>query len=205
MSLRGAAELSTILARELVEKGFRYEDIEKIIKERTTYKGLDIKVFEEMLFNKIEKFSRYLYVVNVETGEDYYYFTVRDLCKDTNLTVSAIQGSIYRKCYANSAFKIEKRCFSSKELCKDKTHLFSRRIGEVKKKEAPNRKCRGKYVSAPVVVTDTHTDTEKFYSTGREFCEEFNLETRHLSKYIINNWKLISRYRIRTYKKETWW
>ena len=201
MSLRGAAELSTMLARELVEKGFKYENIEKIIKERTPYRDLDAKVFEEILFDKIEKFSRYLYVVNIETGEDYYYFTVRDLCKDTNLTTSAIQGSIYKNCYTSSMFKIERRSFSSKDLCKDKTHLFAKKIGEVKKKETPNRKCRGKYVSAPVVVTDTYTDTEKFYNTGREFCEEFSLETRHLSKYIINNWKLMSRYRIRTCKK----
>ena len=203
MSLRGAAELSTILARELVEKGFKYENIEKIIKERTSYRDLDAKVFEEILFDKIEKFSKYLYVVNIETGEDYYYFTVRDLCKDTNLTTSAIQGSIYKNCYTGSIFKIERKSFSSKDLCKDKAHLFSKRIGKVKKKETPNRKCRGKYVSAPVVVIDTYADTEKVYNAGREFCEEFNLETRHLSKYIINDWKLMSRYRIRTYKKET--
>ena len=202
MENKSFAQLSTELARELVEKGFEHKDIGRIIKEKTPFKYSQAKAFEERLYEKIEKFSKYLYVVNVETGEDYYYFTARDLCKDTNLTMSAIQGSIYKNCNADSIFKIERRSFNSKDLCKDKTHLFTKRIGKVKKREAPNRKCKGKYVSAPVIIIDTHTDTGKIYATGREFCEEFGLETRNLSKYIINNWKLMSRYIIRTYRKE---
>ena len=202
MENKSFAQLSTELARELVEKGFEHKDIGRIIKEKTPFEYSQAKAFEERLYEKIEKFSKYLYVVNVETGEDYYYFTVRDLCKDTNLTMSAIQGSIYKNCNADSIFKIERRSFNSKDLCKDKTHLFAKKIGKIKKKEAPNRKCKGKYVSAPVIIIDTHTDTGKIYATGREFCEEFGLETRNLSKYIINNWKLMSRYIIRTYRKE---
>ena len=189
MNLRGAAELSTILARELVEKGFKYENIEKIIKERTHYEGKDIELFEDILFKKIEKFSQYLYVVNVKTGEDYYYFSVRDLHEDTGLTIGSINGSIYSEHLANSIFKIEKRYFNSKVLCKDKTHLFDNKIGKIKKKETPNRQCKGKYVSKPIIVIDTHTDNKKIYQTGRELCEEFNLETRHLSKYILNDWR----------------
>ena len=202
MENKSFAQLSTELARELVEKGFEHKDIGRIIKEKTPYRYSQAKEFEERLYDKIEKFSKYLYVVNVETGEDYYYFTVRDLCKDTNITMSAIQGSIYKNCNADSIFKIERRSFNSKDLCKDKTHLFAKKIGKIKKKEAPNRKCKGKYVSAPVIIIDTHTDVGKVYATGREFCEEFGLETRNLSKYIINNWKLMSRYIIRTYRKE---
>ena len=202
MSLKGSAELSTVLARELVINGFEHKDIYNLIETRTPYKGIDARTFERMLFKKIEKFSQYLHVVNTSTDEEYCYLTARDLCKDTNLTLSAVNGSLYTGCCANSIFKIEKRYFSSKDLCKDKTHLFSKRIGKIKKKETPNRQCRGKYVSKPVMVIDTHTDNKKVYQTGREFCEEFNLETRHLSKYILNDWKFMSRYKIRVYRKE---
>ena len=201
--LKNAGRLSTELARELIEKGFRYDEVEKIIKERTPYEYSDAKKFEEMLFNKIEKFSEYLHITNINTGEEYYYFTVRDLCKDTNLTSSAIQGSIYKKCYTNSMFKIERRSFASKDLCKDKTHLFSKRIGQIKKKEMPNRRCRGKYISNPIKVTDLQEGTEKTYKVAREFCEELNLEARNLSKYIVNGWKFMNRYKIEAYKKET--
>ena len=75
MNLRGSAKLSTELARELVENGFEYKNIREIIISKTPYRGTDIEKFEDILFNKIEKFSQYLYVVNTETGESYYYFT----------------------------------------------------------------------------------------------------------------------------------
>ena len=49
---------------------------------------------------------------------------------------------------------------------------------------------------------DTYTDKKTVYSSGREFCEEINLESKELSKYIINNWKVMSRYKIMPYLKE---
>ena len=200
MNLRGAAELSTMLARELVEKGFKYENIEKIIEERTHYEGKDIELFEDILFKKIEKFSQYLYVVNVKTGEDYYYFSVRDLHEDTGLTKGSINGSIYSGYLANLMFKIERLCFSSKDLCKDKTQLFSKRIGRVKAREYYPRS--GKYMTDPLMVIDTYTDSIKIYENARLFCEDFNIKTYNLSKYILNNWKVMSRYIIRSCNKE---
>ena len=99
--LKKTAELSTILARELVEKGFEHGKIKEIIIDKTPYRGREIKKFEDILFKKIEKFSQYLYVVNVKTGEDYCYFSVRDLHEDTGLTIGSINGSIYSEHLAN--------------------------------------------------------------------------------------------------------
>ena len=200
MNLRGSAKLSTELARELVENGFEYKNIREIIVNKTPYRGKDIEKFEDVLFNKIEKFSQYLYVVNTETKEEYYYFTVRDLHEDTGLTVGAINGSIYSGYLANSVYKIDRLSFSSKELCKDKRQLFKRRIGKIKMRECCIKS--GKYMSNPLMVIDTHTDDIKIYENARMFCEEFNVKSYNLSKYILNNWKVMSRYKIKTYNKE---
>ena len=199
MYLKGSAKLSTALARELVEKGFRYEDIKKIIIDNTPYRDDEVKVFEDVLFNKIEKFSQYLQVIDTETGEDYYYFTARDLHEDTGLTLGVINGSIYSGYLANSVFKIQKLAFSSNELCKDKTQIFNKRLGKIKTRESYTK--NGKYVSNPLIVIDTHTDDIKVYGRGRVFCEEFNLEAKDLAKYIINGWKFMNRYKIESCNK----
>ena len=52
MNLRGSAELSTVLARELIENGFEYENIEKIIIDRTPYRDKEIEIFEDILFKR---------------------------------------------------------------------------------------------------------------------------------------------------------
>ena len=62
MENKSFAQLSTELARELVEKGFEHKDIGRIIKEKTPFEYSQAKAFEERLYEKIEKFSKYLYV-----------------------------------------------------------------------------------------------------------------------------------------------
>ena len=124
------------------------------------------------------------------------------MCEDTGLSTGAVNGSIYGGWAANSMFNIERLSFSSKELCGDKTHLFRKRIGKVKAKKYYAKE--GKYVSNPLLVIDTHTDCKKVYKTARLFCEEFNIKSNNLSKYIINDWKVMSRYKVRPYLKEIW-
>ena len=199
MQLKGVSQISNALAKELVVTGFEYENIRKIIEDRTQFKGDCVDLFEDELFKKIEKFSQYLYVVNVNTGDEYYYFTVKDLCEDTGLSIGAVNGSIYGGWLANSVFRIERLSFSSKELCKDKTHLFSKKIGKVKVRKYYTKD--GKYISKPLLVIDTHTDCKKVYETARLFCEEFNIRSNNLSKYIINDWRVMSRYKIKPYIK----
>ena len=192
--LKKSAELSTMLARELVEKGFEHGKIKEIIIDKTPYRGREIKKFEDILFKKIEKFSEYLYVVNTETKEDYCYFTVRDLHEDTGLKLSSINGSINTGYLANSVFKIDRLAFTSKELCQDKTYLFEKKIGKVKLKKDHVRS--GKYISRPLRVTDTYSDTVKEYEEARLFCEEINLQSKDLSKYILNGCRIKRRYEI---------
>ena len=200
MYLNGAGRLCTEIAKDLIKNGFRYEDIRQIVESRTQYKGREAEYFEDNLFKKIEDFSRYLCVTNIETEEKYYYLTVRDMHEDTGLSLNTINASILRKTRANSIFRVERMSFTTSELCKDKQHLFSKRIGKIKKRERISRS--GKYISNPLMCIDTYTDKKTVYSSGREFCEEINLESKELSKYIINNWKVMSRYKIKPYIKE---
>ena len=97
-------------------------------------------------------------------------------------------------------FKIERLCFSSRELCKDKAELFRKKIGRVKVRKYYTKD--GKYVSNPLMVIDTHADEVKIYENARAFCDEFNIKSHNLSKYILNNWKVMSRYIIRSCNKE---
>lgn len=200
MYLKDEGKFSTEIAKNLIKNGFRYEDIREIVKNKTPYKGKEIEHFEDSLFKKIETFSRYLCVTNIKTKEKYYYLTVRDLHEDTGLSVNAINASIFKKTRANLMFKVERLSFSTSELCKDKAHLFSKRIGKVKKRDKVVKD--GKYISNPLMCIDTRTDERKVYPTAREFCEELNIETKELSKYIINNWRVKSRYRVMPYMKE---
>ena len=202
MFLKGASKLSTEIARDLIRNGFKYEDIREIVKNRTHYKGRDIEYFEDELFKKIEKFSKYLRVINISTGEEYYYFTVKDLCEDTGLSTSAVNGGIYGGSLVNLMLKVERLSFSSKELCKDKTDLLDKRLGKLKPRKYYAK--GGKYMSKPLLVIDTHTDQKKIYKTARLFCKEFNIESNNLAKYIRNNWRVMSRYEIAPYLKEIW-
>ena len=202
MYLKNEGKLSTEIARSLIKNGFKYEDIREIVESKTPYKGEDIEYFEDSLFKKIESFSRYLRVTNIKTGEKYYYLTVRDMHEDTGLSINAINASILRKTHANSVFKVERLSFSSSELCENKSYLFDKRIGEVKRRSRIAKS--GKYISNPLMCIDTHTGEKKVYPTGREFCDRLGLETKELSKYIINNWRVMSRYKIAPCSKEIW-
>ena len=50
---------------------------------------------------------------------------INDLGIVTNIT--KLTGGLMHK-----MFKVEKRCFTSKELCRNKKHLFKNKIGKVK-------------------------------------------------------------------------
>lgn len=198
MYLKGASELANKIAIELIEEGFNYEDIRQLIINKTNYEGEEIDIFEDKLFNKIEKYSQYIHVININTKEEFYYHTVREMSEDTGLTVGAINGSIYGTNYANSVFDVSKREFTTKELCKYKKHLFSKKIGKVKIRQYYTKS--GKYMSKPLKVTDTLTDNIVIYQTARLFCNEFNIKSYNLSKYILNNWKYKGRYKLERYK-----
>lgn len=198
MYLKGASELASKMAIQLIEEGFNYEDIRNFVIQNTNYTGSDIERFEDKLFTKIEKYSQYIYVVNINTKEEFYYHTVRELSEDTGLTVGAINGSIYGTNYANSIFDIYKKEFTTKELCKSKKHLFSKKIGKVKIRQYHTKS--GKYMSKPLKVTDTLTDSIMIYQTARLFCNEFDIKSYNLSKYILNNWKYKGRYKLERYK-----
>ena len=198
MYLKGASELASKMAIQLIEEGFNYEDIRNFVIQNTNYTGSDIERFEDKLFTKIEKYSQYIYVVNINTKEEFYYHTVRELSEDTGLTVGAINGSIYGTNYANSIFDIYKKEFTVKELCKPKKHLFSKKIGKVKIRQYYTKS--GKYMSKPLKVTDTLTDSIMIYQTARLFCNEFDIKSYNLSKYILNNWKYKGRYKLERYK-----
>ena len=199
MYLKGVSELASKMAIELIEEGFNFEDIRGYIKENTSFKDMEIEMFEDILFNKIEKYSTYIYVIDVNTNEEFYYHTVREMSEDTGLSVGAINGSIYGTNYANSMFDINRVAFSSKELCRYKKHLFSKKIGKVKTRKYFTK--TGKYISEPLKVTDTFTNNITIYQTGRLFCEEFCITSSNLSKYILNNWKYKGRYKIEKHIK----
>ena len=195
MFKRGAGQLASKIAKELIIKGFKYEDLDNIIKRETNYKTEEeLEYFEDKLFEKLEKYSMYVWAKEIKTGKEYYYLTVKDMAKDTGLTQSCINGSIYGFNLANSMFKVEKRYFNSKDLCKNKEELFNRKIGKVEVREYYSK--GGRHVSSPLKVTDTHTNEVMYYKTGREFCSEFEMKGYNLSKYILQGFKFKSRYKL---------
>ena len=199
MYLKGVSELASKMAIELIEEGFNFEDIREYIKQNTNFNEAEIEIFEDKLFSKIEKYSTYIYVVDVNTNEEFYYHTVREMSEDTGLSVGAINGSIYGTNYANSMFDVQRVVFSSKEICRYKKHLFAKKIGKVKTREYFTK--TGKYISEPLRVTDTITNNITIYQTGRLFCDEFCIASSNLSKYILNNWKYKGRYKIEKHIK----
>ena len=195
MFKRGAGQLASKIAKELIIKGFKYEDLDNIIKRETNYKTEEeLEYFEDKLFEKLEKFSMYVWAKEIKTGKEYYYLTVKDMAKDTGMTESTINGSIYGLNLANSMFKVEKRYFNSKDLCKNKEDLFNKKIGKVKIREYYSK--GGRHVSSPLKVTDTHTNKVMYYKTGREFCSEFEMKGYNLSKYILQGFKFKGRYKL---------
>ena len=195
MFKRGAGQLASKIAKELIIKGFKYEDLDNIIKRETNYKTEEeLEYFEDKLFEKLEKYSMYVWAKEIKTGKEYYYLTVKDMAKDTGLTQSCINGSIYGFNLANSMFKVEKRYFNSKDLCKNKEELFNRKIGKVEVREYYSK--GGRHVSSPLKVTDTHTNEVMYYKTGREFCSEFEMKGYNLSKYILQGFKFKGRYKL---------
>ena len=116
------------------------------------------------------------------------------MAKDTGMTESTINGSIYGLNLANSMFKVEKRYFNSKDLCKNKEKLFNKKIGKVEIREYYSK--GGRHVSSPLKVTDTHTNEVMYYKTGRQFCSEFEMKGYNLSKYILQGFKFKGRYKL---------
>jgi hypothetical protein len=198
--IKGVNQLASELALKLIEEGFDYKDIRRIVIERTNfYKEEDIIKFEDKLYKKIEKYSQYIYVKNVNTGEEYYYHTVQEVVLDTTMTEGQVNGSIYGGNLANSTFLIQRLSFTTKELCQDKRHLFKKKIGKVEVRQFYTKE--GKYMSNPLKVIDTYTDSIRIYQNARLFCDEFNIKTYNLSKYILNNWRVKGRYKLESYKE----
>ena len=195
MFIRGAGQQASKLALELIIKGFKYEDLREIIVKETGYKTEEeLEYFEDKLFEKLEKYSMYIWAKEIKTGKEYYYLTVKDMAKDTGMTESTINGSIYGLNLANSMFKVEKRYFNSKDLCKNKEKLFNKKIGKVEIREYYSK--GGRHVSSPLKVTDTHTNKVMYYETGRQFCSEFKMKGYNLSKYILQGFKFKGRYKL---------
>ena len=195
MFIRGAGQQASKLALKLIIKGFKYEDLREIKVKETGYKTEEeLEYFEDKLFEKLEKFSMYVWAKEIKTGKEYYYLTVKDMAKDTGMTESTINGSIYGLNLANSMFKVEKRYFNSKDLCKNKEELFDKKIGKVEIREYYSK--GGRHVSSPLKVTDTHTNEVMYYKTGKEFCSEFEMKGYNLSKYILQGFKFRGRYKL---------
>jgi hypothetical protein len=198
--IKGVNQLASELALKLIEEGFDYSDIRRIVIEKTNfYKEEDIVKFEDKLYKKIEKYSQYIYVKNVNTSEEYYYHTVQEVVLDTTMTEGQVNGSIYGSNLANSTFLIQRLSFTTKELCQDKRHLFKKKIGKVDVRQFYTKE--GKYMSNPLRVIDTYTDSIRIYQNARLFCDEFNIKTYNLSKYILNNWRVKGRYKLESYKE----
>ena len=87
MYLKGVSELASKMAIELIEEGFNFEDIREYIKQNTNFNEAEIEIFEDKLFSKIEKYSTYIYVVDVNTNEEFYYHTVREMSEDTSSAI----------------------------------------------------------------------------------------------------------------------
>ncbi len=133
MFIKGVAKEATEIALKLILEGFNYNDLRKIVIQKTNYKtNTEINYFEDKLYEKIERYSKYIWAKDVRTGKEYYYNTVREMSLDTGMSIGSINGSIYNFHLANKMFKVEKRYFTSKELCKNKTYLFENKIGKVK-------------------------------------------------------------------------
>ena len=116
------------------------------------------------------------------------------MSEDTGMTESCINGSIYSLHLANSMFIVEKRYFNSKDICKNKEELFSKKIGRVKVREYYTK--GGRHLSNPLRVIDTYTNKIMHYPTGRMFCNEFEIKGYNLSKYILEGYKYKGRYKI---------
>lgn len=133
MFIKGVAKEASELALGLILEGFSYDDLRKIVIQKTNYKSnAQINYFEDKLYEKIERYSKYIWVKDVKTGNEYYYNTVKEMSLDTGISLGSINGSIYNFHLSNKMFKVEKRCFTSKELCRNKKHLFKNKIGKVK-------------------------------------------------------------------------
>ena len=137
MFIKGAGQLASKLALELIIKGFKYEDLRELIVKETGYKTeQELEYFEDKLYEKLEKYSLYVWAKDIKTNEEYYYHSVKEMAEDTGMTESCINGSIYSLHLANSMFIVEKRYFNSKDICKNKEELFKKKIGKVKVREA---------------------------------------------------------------------
>ena len=195
MFIKGAGQLASKLALELIIKGFKYEDLRELIVKETGYKTeQELEYFEDKLYEKLEKYSLYVWAKDIKTNEEYYYHSVKEMSEDTGMTESCINGSIYSLHLANSMFIVEKRYFNSKDICKNKEELFSKKIGKVKVREYYTK--GGKHLSNPLKITDTFTNEIMNYSTGRAFCDEFEIKGYNLSKYILEGYKYKGRYKI---------
>ena len=121
MFIKGAGQLASKLALELIIKGFKYEDLRELIVKETGYKTeQELEYFEDKLYEKLEKYSLYVWAKDIKTNEEYYYHSVKEMAEDTGMTESCINGSIYSLHLANSMFVVEKRYFNIKYICKNK-------------------------------------------------------------------------------------
>lgn len=195
MFKKGAGQLASKIALELIIKGFKYEELGEIIAKETGYKTEEeLEYFEDKLYEKLEKYSMYIWAKDIKTGKEYYYHSVKDMAKDTGMTEACINGSIYSLHLANSMFMVEKRYFNTKDICKNKEELFNKKIGKVEVREYYSK--GGRHLSNPLKVIDTYTNKTMHYPTGRMFCNEFDMKGYNLSKYILQGFKYKGRYKI---------
>ena len=74
MFIKGAGQLASKLALELIIKGFKYEDLRELIVKETGYKTeQELEYFEDKLYEKLEKYSLYVWAKDIKTNKEYYY------------------------------------------------------------------------------------------------------------------------------------
>lgn len=194
--IRAKAE---VVAKKLILKGFdcANDDLEAIAYKtfgRKNKRGCKIKVdrYVDFIVNKIDKLSNYLEVTDEETGEKYYYFTVKEMHEDTGMTRNTITGSIYGYYLANGRYRVEKKYFTAEELLNNKTKMFNKKLGKVDVRVYYTK--RNNHRNEPLKVIDTKTNDVKVYSTGDEYCELTGMKTYNLGKYINNGFRHKKRY-----------
>lgn len=193
---KGIGEATTNLVKKLILKGFDYKDLESIIiKEFKPKDQAEYNELEDIVYHKIERYSNYITIENLDTNYIYYYMTVKELALDTGLTIQAINSSILedRKIH-NKQYKIEKNQFSTFELSNNKEDLFKDKLGKLKTEE--KRLITGKHLDSPLKVIDFKEGTSKVYKEGRMFCKEVGAKNYILSMYLRTGYKYLGRYKL---------
>lgn len=192
---KGVAKAVNEVARELVLEGFDFDCIsELVVKEFEPLTQRQVELYEDMLFEKIEKNSEYLEVTDTFTKEKFYYFTIREIVEDTGMNKNVANSSVSYETNALGRYSIRKKQFTVSEAKINKREMFSKKLGKVEIRKYYAQDAR--HLDNPLRVIDDKTGLSKIYKSGRSFCNEMKMNTYNLAKYVNNGWKFKRRYKL---------